>query len=141
VDDLRSVDILLVEDNPADARIVTDYFKSSKINIKHVTDGSKALDYIYQREDYENASLPDIIILDINLPRLGGMAVLKTIKKDKNLKRIPVIVFGTSGDSKEVKNTYKYDANCYIIKPLDYDHFDIVLGCIEKFWINIATIP
>ena len=141
MDNLKFVDILLVEDNPADARIINDYFESSNVNIKHVTDGFKALDYIYQKGRYKNVSLPDIVFLDINMPKVNGMTVLKTIKKDENLKKIPVIVLGTSGDSKEVKSAYESNANCYITKPIDYDHFDTILGCIEKFWTKIATIP
>ncbi|MGZ7117315.1 MAG: response regulator [Methanobacterium sp.] len=135
------VKILLVEDNPADARLITDYFEKSGTKIKHVTDGAEALDYLYQRGEYQNASLPQIVILDMNIPKVDGMTVLETIKDDENLNKIAVIVFGTSGDSKEVKKAYKSYANCYIVKPIDYDDFENKLESIAEFWLKMVTLP
>ncbi|MGZ7159398.1 MAG: response regulator [Methanobacterium sp.] len=143
MDNLISAKILLVEDNPADARLIIDYFKKSgsKIKIEHLVNGADALDYLYQKGKYKNTSLPHIIILDMNLPKVEGMTVLKTIKEDKNLINIPVIVFGTSNDPLEVKKAYKLHANCYIVKPLDFDEFNNVLKYIEQFWINLVNLP
>lgn len=143
MDGLGSVKILLVEDNPADARLVKEYYQDSEtdIIIRHVVNGVEALDYLYQRNDYKNASLPDIIILDMNLPKVEGMTVLKTLKEDEILNDIPVIVFGTSDDSKEIKNAYKSHANCYIVKPIDYDNFNEILSSIENFWISLVRLP
>jgi CheY-like chemotaxis protein len=135
--------MLLVEDNPADARLIIDHFKNSstKTDITHIKNGAEALDYIYQKGNYKNAPLPNIIILDMNLPKVEGGIVLETIKNDRNLKNIPVIIFGTSNDSKEVKDAYNSHANCYIVKPIDYDNFNIILNCIENFWINLVKLP
>ena len=140
---LMHVNMLLVEDNPADANLIINHFKNSKddITINHVVDGAEALDYLYQREDYKTASFPDIVILDMNLPKINGMTVLKTMKADDKLKRVPVIVFGTSDDSNEVMEAYKAQANCYIVKPIDYDNLNNTLKRVENFWINIVRLP
>jgi DNA-binding response OmpR family regulator len=133
--------ILLVEDNPADARLFMDYYSDSKfIGVDHVSDGARALDYLYQKSEYEGVSLPDIIVLDLNLPKIKGLSVLELIKDDDDLKRIPVIVLGTSDEEEEVKRAYDSYASCYIVKPIDFDHFLEVVRSIEEFW-TMATIP
>lgn len=135
--------ILLVEDNPGDARLFKDFFKDSKFNIivDHVGDGAAALDYLHQKEKYESISLPDIIVLDLNLPKIGGIHILQVIKEDDNLKRIPVIVLGTSNEPGEIKKAYDSHANCYIVKPIDFDHLMGVLKSIEGFWVDIVKLP
>jgi two-component system, chemotaxis family, response regulator Rcp1 len=134
--------ILLVEDNPADARLFTDFFNDSfNIKIAHVGDGALALDYLYHKGTYLDVSLPDIIVLDLNLPKIGGMHILELIKEDDKLKKIPVIVLGTSNEPKEIKRAYNSHANCYIVKPIDFDHLRDVLKSIEGFWFNIVTLP
>ncbi|MGB9936589.1 MAG: response regulator [Methanobacterium sp.] len=142
MDKLVSVKILLVEDNPADSDLILNYFKNSDdIQIELVVDGAEALDYLYGRKNHVDVSLPDIIILDMNLPKIDGMAVLETIKDYNNLKNIPVIVFGTSNDSEEIKNAYKAHANCYIVKPINFDKLNNILECIENFWTRIVILP
>jgi DNA-binding response OmpR family regulator len=136
------VKILLVEDNPGDARLFTDFFKDSQFNIKieHVMDGALALDYLYQKGAYKDVSLPDIIVLDLNLPKIGGIHILELIKEDDDLKKIPVIILGTSDEAGEVKRAYDMHANCYIVKPIDFDHFLEVVKSIEGFW-TMVTLP
>jgi CheY-like chemotaxis protein len=136
------MNFLLVEDNPGDARLFMDYFSDSKsyIKIEYVSDGALALDYLYQKGTYEQVSLPDIIVLDLNLPKIGGMHILDTIKKDADLKKIPVIVLGTSNEAGEVKKAYDSHANCYIVKPIDFNHLMDVLKSIEGFW-TMVTLP
>ncbi len=134
--------VLLVEDNPGDARLFKDFFKDSKsyIKIEHVSDGALALDYLYQKGAYTGVSLPDIIVLDLNLPKVGGMHILELIKEDDDLKKIPVIILGTSDEAGEVKRAYDMHANCYIVKPIDFDHFLEVVKSIEEFW-TMVTLP
>ncbi|WP_414468585.1 response regulator [Methanobacterium sp. ACI-7] len=140
--DLKSDEVLLVEDNPADARMIKDYFSEAfNIDIKHFVDGSEVLDYLYDGDNYENKELPSIIILDINLPKIDGLKVLKKIKNDFKLKKIPVIAFGTSSDPLEVKKVYDNHANCFIVKPIDFDELNEILGCIGKFWLNLTELP
>jgi len=99
------------------------------------------LEYLYQKGNYKNTSLPDIVILDINLPQVGGMTVLETVKEDERFRVIPVIIFGTSGDQNEVKEAYSDYANCYIVKPVDYDKLSDIMKGIEKFWFEVVTLP
>jgi DNA-binding response OmpR family regulator len=136
------MNVLLVEDNPGDARLFTDFFNDSKsyIKIEHVSDGAAALDYLYQKGAYKGVSLPDIIVLDLNLPKIGGMHILELIKEDNDLKKIPVIILGTSDEADEVKKAYDMHANCYIVKPIDFDHFLEVVKSIETFW-TMVTLP
>jgi DNA-binding response OmpR family regulator len=118
------------------------FFNDSKFNIKveHVGDGALALDYLYQKGAYKGVSLPDIIVLDLNLPKIGGMHILELIKEDNDLKKIPVIILGTSDEADEVKKAYDMHANCYIVKPIDFDHFLEVVKSIETFW-TMVTLP
>ena len=142
IGEYKPMKVLLVEDNPGDARLFTDFFNDSKFNIKveHVGDGAAALDYLYQKGAYEGVSLPDIIVLDLNLPKVGGMHILELIKEDDDLKKIPVIILGTSDEAGEVKRAYDMHANCYIVKPIDFDHFLEVVKSIEEFW-TMVTLP
>jgi FOG: CheY-like receiver len=133
------VEILLVEDNPADVRLITEIFKDFKtLNKMHVVNnGIEAMDFLYKRGDYQNVSRPDIVLLDLNLPRKDGREVLVEIKEDENLKLIPVIVLTTSSAPEDISETYNY-ANSFITKPANLDNFIKVLKSLENFWINMV---
>lgn len=140
---IRPIEILLVEDNSADARLVIEVFKDFKINneIYHAKDGVEAIDFLYKNGKYNNVPKPDIILLDLNLPKKDGREVLKEIKKDSHLKSIPVVILTTSNSEEDVKKTYSDHANCYITKPVDFEPFVNVLKSIEKFWLNMVKLP
>ena len=139
----KTVEILLVEDNPADARLVMEVFKDFKINNKlyHVKDGVDALNYLHHNGKYAETSKPDLILLDLNLPRKDGREVLKEIKEDAELKCIPVVILTTSSAEDDVLKTYCNHANCYIIKPVDFDQFIKVIQSIESFWLTMVKLP
>jgi len=139
----KPVEILLVEDNPADARLVVEVFKDFKIknNIHIVEDGITAMEFLYKKENYENAQRPDIILLDLNLPRKDGREVLKEIKEDQGLRCIPVVILTTSSASEDITKTYSNHANCYITKPVDFDQFLKVVQSIESFWLTVVELP
>ena len=139
----KTVEILLVEDNPADARLVMEVFKDFKINNKlyHVKDGVEAMDYLHHNDEYADTSKPDLILLDLNLPRKDGREVLKEIKEDEELKCIPVVILTTSSAEDDVLKTYCNHANCYIIKPVDFDQFIKVIKSIESFWLTMVKLP
>ena len=133
------VEILLVEDNPADVRLIKEIFKDFKtLNEMHVVNnGIEAMDFLYKRGDYKNVPRPDIVLLDLNLPRKDGREVLIEIKEDENLKLIPVIVLTTSSAPEDISETYNY-ANSFITKPANLDNFIKVLKSLENFWINMV---
>ena len=137
------VEILLVEDNPADSRLIMEVFRDFKIeNILHVVDdGVKATEFLYKQNEYKDVSTPDLIILDLNLPRKDGREVLAEIKKDENLKFIPVVVLTTSSDNEDVKKAYRNHANCFITKPVDFEQFTNVMHSIEDFWLMVVKLP
>ena len=139
----KSLDILLVEDNPADARLVVEVFKDFKIRNKiHVVeDGVAAMDFLDKNGEYRNVPRPDLILLDLNLPRKDGREVLKEIKEDTELKCIPVVILTTSSSEDDILKTYSNHANCYIIKPVDFDQFLKVVETIEKFWLTVVKLP
>ncbi|MGB9937524.1 MAG: response regulator [Methanobacterium sp.] len=137
------IEILLVEDNPADARLVEEVFKDFKIKNKLyiAEDGLKAMEFLKNKDRYADAPKPDIILLDLNLPRKDGRKVLKEIKEDDDLKLIPVVILTTSDAEEDIINTYKNNANCFITKPVDLDHFISVIKSIEDFWLNKVKLP
>ena len=137
------LEILLVEDSPDDIFLLKEVLKDVEINIKLsvVNDGRKALDFIFKKENYTNAPTPDIILLDLNLPKVDGREVLNIIKSDEEIKMIPVIVLTTSQDDKDINDAYQKSANCYITKPVDLEQFTQVLTTIEDFWLNIVRLP
>ena len=141
--EIRPIEILLVEDNPADVRLTIEALKEGKvINNLHVAkDGVVALDILYRRPPYENSVRPDLILLDLNLPRKDGREVLAVIKSEETLKRIPVVVLTTSKAEEDVLRSYGLHANCYISKPVDLDQFIKVNRMIEDFWLSIVTLP
>ena len=138
----KSVEVLLVEDNPGDVRLIQEVFKEAKIkNILHVArDGEEALQML-RLEGETPTRVPDLILLDLNLPKKDGRDVLKEIKKDDSLKCIPVVVLTSSIRDEDLIETYKNNANCYIAKPADLDHLIKVVQNIGEFWLDIVKLP
>jgi two-component system, chemotaxis family, response regulator Rcp1 len=140
----RPVRILLVEDNPGDARLTAEVFKyNNKLpkSLAVVEDGVEALAYLRQEGKYTDAPRPDLILLDLNLPKKDGRQVLAAIKNDENLRRIPVVVLTTSGDQEDIKQAYDLNANCFLTKPVDFEQFASLLTAIEEFWLTFAELP
>ena len=139
----RSVDILLVEDNPGDARLAKEALKDSKMKNKlfHVIDGVEAMKFLKREGEYAGVPRPDLVLLDLNLPKMDGRQVLKEIKEDDNLKRIPVVILTMSQAEEDIFKTYNLHANCYITKPLDLNQFIKVVQSIEDFWLTIVKLP
>lgn len=137
------INILLVEDNPGDIRLTKEVLKEGKINNKLsvVVDGEEAIYYLKRMGNFINAETPDIILLDLNLPKKDGREVLAEIKSDPNLMFIPVIVLTTSSAEQDVLNMYAHHANCYIMKPVDFNQFINVIRSIEDFWLTIVKLP
>lgn len=139
----RPVEVLLVEDNPGDIRLTQEAFKEGRflINLSVATDGVQAIDMLNRRGPYSMAPRPDLILLDLNLPKKNGREVLGEIKADDELKRIPVIVMTTSKAAQDIHRVYDLNANCYITKPVELDEFLKVVRSIEDFWLTIVTLP
>ena len=139
----KPIDILLVEDNPGDARLAQEALKDSKIqNVLHIArDGVEAMDFLHRRGRYEGMPRPDLVLLDLNLPRKDGREVLGEIKTHDDLKRIPVVILTTSRDEEDVLRSYDLHANCYITKPIDLQQFIKVVHSIEDFWLTIVKLP
>ncbi len=137
------IEILLVEDNPGDVRLIKEVFKDAKIynSMQVAFDGEAALQILRKEGVYENSSRPDLILLDLNLPKKDGREVLKEIKVDEELKCIPVVILTTSNAEEDLIETYKMNANCYITKPVDLDQFINVVESIENFWLSIVKLP
>jgi len=140
---VRPIEILLVEDNEGDARLAREALKDSKVynNVHHVIDGVEALAFLRQEGLYAKVPRPDIILLDLNLPRKDGREVLAEIKKDDNLKRIPVVVLTISNDEADILKTYNLHVNCFVTKPIDFNQFLKVVHSIEDFWLTIVKLP
>jgi two-component system response regulator len=139
----KPIQIMLVEDNPGDIRLVREAMKDNRIanQIFELHDGQAALDYLLKKKKQAHYIRPHLIILDLNLPKKGGLEVLDIIKKTPSLKRIPVIVFSISGDEEDVKRAYDSYANCFISKSLDLDEFSKIVTSIENFWMHTAVLP
>jgi two-component system, chemotaxis family, response regulator Rcp1 len=140
---IKPVDILLVEDNEGDVRLIQEALRDGKLQNKLyvVRDGVEAMDYLLGHGKFKDAIRPDLILLDLNLPKKDGREVLEEIKNSEDLKRIPVVVLTTSDAETDVLKTYNLHANCYIVKPLDLDHFIRVVRSIESFWLTIVKLP
>ena len=141
--EMNSIEILLVEDNPADVRLTREALHEEKIhnNLNVVKDGVEALAFLRREGRYEKAARPDLILLDLNLPRKGGREVLDEIKNDETLKSIPVVVLTISEAEADILKSYKLHANCYITKPIDLDQFSKVVKSIQEFWLTIVKLP
>lgn len=139
----RPIQVLLVEDNPGDIRLTKEALKEGRVinSLSVVRDGVEAMDFLQRRGAYENAIRPDLILLDLNLPRKSGREVLEEIKSDPDLRRIPVMVLTTSNAEQDLTQAYNLHANCYITKPVDLDQFMAVVRSIEHFWFHIVTLP
>jgi chemotaxis family two-component system response regulator Rcp1 len=135
--------ILLVEDNPGDVRLTMEALKEGKIlnEVSVVSDGVEALAYLRHERGYADAAKPDLILLDLNLPKKDGREVLEEIKNDDDLKTIPVVVLTTSAAERDILRAYNLHANCYITKPVDLDQFIKVVQVIEDFWLTIVKLP
>jgi two-component system, chemotaxis family, response regulator Rcp1 len=139
----RPVEILLVEDNPGDERLTREALKEGKVysNLHWVKDGVEAIDFLRRKGKFQGAPRPDIILLDLNLPKKDGREVLQEIKNDDELKRIPVVVLTTSKAEEDVLRTYNLHANCYVTKPVDLEKFIVVVKSIDVFWLTVVTLP
>lgn len=135
--------ILMVEDNPGDARLTQEALKESKFvnKLHHVMDGVEAIDFLRRKGRFGNAPRPDLILLDLNLPRKDGREVLAEIKADDDLKSIPVVVLTTSEAEQDIIQSYKLHANCYVTKPVDLDKFIEIVRVMQDFWLSIVRLP
>jgi CheY-like chemotaxis protein len=140
---IKPIDILLVEDSEGDVRLIKEALKDGKLNnqLFTVKDGMEAMEFLLKKGKFKNSIRPDIILLDLNLPKKDGREVLADIKSNELLKCIPVVVLTTSSAETDILQTYNLHANCYIVKPLDLDKFIGVVRSIESFWISIVTLP
>jgi len=137
------VDILLVEDNEGDARLAKEAMRDSKIRntLHHVVDGEEAMAFLRKEGVYAKSPRPDLILLDLNLPKKDGRQVLSEIKDDENLKRIPVVILTVSSAEEDILKSYNLHANCYITKPIDLGQFMKVVRSVEDFWLTIVKLP
>ncbi len=141
---INSLSILLVEDNSADAHLIKEFLKEINIDtaLNIARDGKEAMEFLYRHYKYNKDKRdPNFVILDLNLPKMSGREVLKEIKNDNDLKRIPVIILTTSTAEEDIKECYNNHANCYITKPLDFDEFAEAMESIKTFWFNTAELP
>lgn len=139
----RPIEILLVEDSPGEVRLTQEIFKDGKVlnNLNVVEDGAEAMAFLGKQGQYANAPCPDLILLDLNLPKKDGREVLAEIKVNENLKRIPVVVLTTSAAQEDILKVYDLHANCYITKPINLDQFIKVVKSIEEFWLTTVKLP
>ena len=139
----KPIEVLLVEDNAGDIRLTKEAFEEGKVrlNLSVVRDGVEAIAFLRKEGNFAGTARPDLVLLDLNLPKKGGREVLKDMKNDPQLLRIPVVVLTTSASDEDVLSTYGLHANCYITKPVDMDQFLKVVKLIEEFWFVVAKIP
>ncbi len=139
----RPIEILLVEDNPGDVELTREALEAAKVfNRLHVVDdGADAVDFLYRRGRFAQAPRPDIILLDLNLPKKDGRQVLAEIKVDAGLAQIPVVVLTTSQADEDVFRAYQLHANCYVTKPVDFNQFLHIISTIEEFWLTVVKLP
>lgn len=137
------IDILLAEDSETDAELTIDALQNGKIrnNIHHVWDGEEVMQFLRKQGKYEDAVRPDLILLDLNMPKLDGRAVLKEIRSDDALKAIPVVVLTTSSQERDIHESYGLAANNYIVKPVDLVQFFSVIQSVQEFWVNVVKLP
>jgi chemotaxis family two-component system response regulator Rcp1 len=142
---IRSIpaELLLVEDNPGDVRLTMEALKEAKVinNLNVVRDGEEAMAVLRRQGKYADAPRPDLVLLDLNLPKKGGLEVLAEIKQDPDLKQIPVVVLTTSQAEQDILRTYELHANCYIVKPVDLNQFVSVVQSVENFWLAVVRLP
>ena len=141
--DAAPIEVLLVEDSPGDVRLTREVFKDAKVHIHlHVaSDGARAMAFLNREGEHANAPRPDLVLLDLNLPKKGGREVLEEIKVDPTLKSIPVVVLTTSSSEADILKSYQLHANCYITKPVGLEGFLIVVKSIDNFWLSVVKLP
>ena len=134
--------ILLVEDDPGDVELTRQALSKSRLalDLRVVSNGESALDFLRQEGEYSSAERPHLVILDLNLPGLDGQEVLAEIKSDQHLKPIPVVIFSTSSAPEDINNSYKLGANCYLQKPAEWEEAPVIVHCIENFWSNVVQL-
>ncbi|MCU0610722.1 MAG: response regulator [Candidatus Eisenbacteria bacterium] len=139
----RPIEILLVDDNPGDVRLTVEALKEGKVrnNLHIARDGVEAMEFLRRQGAYAAVPRPDIILLDLNMPRKDGREVLREIKEAEDLRRIPVVILTISKGEEDILETYNHHANCYISKPIQMDEFLKVMRSIENFWLTIVTLP
>lgn len=139
----RAIEILLVEDNPGDVRLTQEALKENKIrnNLHVAKDGVEAMEFLRRIRDYGESPRPDLILLDLNLPKKDGREVLAEIKSDEKLRSIPVVILTTSDAEDDIAKAYQMYANCYVRKPIDLNRFIEVVRVIENFWLSIVELP
>jgi two-component system, chemotaxis family, response regulator Rcp1 len=139
----KKVDILLVEDNPADVRLTKEALKECKIlvNLHVVVDGVQAMDFLRHKGEFANAANPDLVLLDLNLPKKNGIEVLQEIKNDDSLRHLPVVILTTSKAEQDIIKSYTMYASCYITKPVDLEQFIYLVKSFEDFWLTIVKLP
>jgi two-component system, chemotaxis family, response regulator Rcp1 len=140
---IQPIEILMVEDNPGDVRLTREALKDAKVaNVLNVVeDGVAALDYLHRRGEYAHVRRPDLILLDLNLPKKNGREVLEELKEHPTLKTIPVVILTTSRAEEDVLRAYSLHANCYIMKPVDFTQFASIVRSIEHFWLSVVMLP
>jgi len=141
--DTKPIEVLLVEDNPGDVRLTMEAMRESKVlvNLSVAPDGVAALAFLHKEGVYQASPRPDLILLDLNLPKKDGREVLAEVKADSDLRRIPVVVLTTSRAEEDILRTYNLHANCFITKPVDRDQFITVVGSIGEFWFSVVRLP
>ncbi len=139
----RPAEVLLVEDSPGDVRLTREALKEGKVrnNLSVVSDGVEAMEFLRREGKYKDAPRPDIVLLDLNMPRKDGREVLAEMKSDEQLKRIPVVVLTTSEAEQDILRTYDLHANCYLTKPVDLEQFISIVKSVEDFWLTIVQLP
>ncbi|MGO8761250.1 MAG: response regulator [Desulfobaccales bacterium] len=139
----RPIEILMVEDNPGDVRLTVEALKEGKVrnNLHTVADGVQAMAFLRRQGQYADATRPDLVLLDLNLPKMNGREVLAEIKEDPELRRIPVVILTVSKAEQDILKSYNLHANCYITKPVDLDQFLGVVKSIENFWLTVVMLP
>ncbi|MGA2506445.1 MAG: response regulator [Chitinispirillaceae bacterium] len=140
---VRPIRILLVEDSETDAKLTLTALKQAKVanEVSHVEDGVQAMEFLKHQGNYAGSQRPDLVLLDLNLPRKDGREVLEELKGDPDLRSIPVVVLTTSKDEQDVLRSYQLHANCYITKPVNFDRFLEVVQSIEHFWLSVVVMP
>ena len=140
---VKAIEVLLVEDNPGDVLLTKEALHEGKanFNIHVVSDGEEALKFLFREDQYKESPVPNIVILDLNLPKIGGREVLARIKSDRRLKSIPVVILATSESEEDIHKSYDLHANCYVTKPIDFETFSTTIRFIQDFWMSVVRLP